>query len=78
MDYAIKLAPRSHKISLRNEELSVEGITQLYMVCKNYAHKYDVISALYGLLTVGQSMIFCQVVIYAMLYFLILIIHRGK
>lgn len=61
ISYATRLAPDAHKISLKEEELSVEGITQLYMVCKDYQHKYDVLSAIYGFLTIGQSMVFCQV-----------------
>jgi hypothetical protein len=31
------------------------------MDCKNEEHKYDILVRLYALLTVGQSIIFCQV-----------------
>ncbi|KAJ3179455.1 RNA helicase required for poly(A+) mRNA export [Gaertneriomyces sp. JEL0708] len=55
-----KFAPNANMISLRQEELSVEGIKQFYMDCKNEEHKIEVLCALYGLLTIGQSIIFCR------------------
>src|SRR5438477_12202350 len=59
--FANKFAPNSNKIELQKEELSVDGIRQFYMDCKNEEHKYDILVSLYGLLTIGQSIIFCQV-----------------
>ncbi|KAI9099380.1 putative DBP5-RNA helicase [Phlyctochytrium arcticum] len=58
--FAAKFAPNSNMISLRQEELSVEGIKQFYMDCKSEEHKTEVLCALYGLLTIGQSIIFCR------------------
>ncbi|KAF8150863.1 P-loop containing nucleoside triphosphate hydrolase protein [Crassisporium funariophilum] len=58
--FASKFAPSSNKIELQKEELSVEGIRQFYMDCKNEEHKYDILVSLYQLLTIGQSIIFCQ------------------
>ncbi|TFL03782.1 P-loop containing nucleoside triphosphate hydrolase protein [Pterulicium gracile] len=58
--FADKFAPEANKIELKKEELSVDGIRQCYMDCKNSEHKYDVLVQLYSLLTVGQSIIFCQ------------------
>lgn len=59
--FASKFAPGSNKIELQKEELSVTGIRQFYMDCKNEEHKYDILVRLYALLTIGQSIIFCQV-----------------
>lgn len=59
--YASKFAPSANKIELKREELSVEGIKQYYMDCKNEEAKYDILASIYSLLTVGQSIIFCQV-----------------
>ena len=59
--FASKFAPNANKIELQKEELSVEGIRQFYMDCKNEEHKYDILVSLYSLLTIGQSIIFCQV-----------------
>ncbi|KAK7033334.1 P-loop containing nucleoside triphosphate hydrolase protein [Favolaschia claudopus] len=58
--FASKFAPAANKIELQKEELSVTGIRQFYMDCKNEEHKYDILVRLYALLTIGQSIIFCQ------------------
>lgn len=59
--FAEKVAPAANKLTLRQEELSVDGIKQLYMNCQDEAHKFEVLVALYGLLTIGQSIIFVNV-----------------
>ncbi|KAI8593191.1 P-loop containing nucleoside triphosphate hydrolase protein [Geranomyces variabilis] len=59
-DYAATFAPDANMISLRREELSVEGIKQFYMDCNDEPHKQEVLCAIYGLLTIGQSIIFCR------------------
>ncbi|KAI8820764.1 P-loop containing nucleoside triphosphate hydrolase protein [Fimicolochytrium jonesii] len=59
-EFAARFAPNANMISLRQEELSVEGIKQFYMDCKNENHKVEVLCAIYGLLTIGQSIIFCR------------------
>jgi ATP-dependent RNA helicase DDX19/DBP5 len=58
--YASKIAPAANKIELQKEELSVDNIRQFYMDCRNEEHKYDILVGLYQLLTIGQSIIFCQ------------------
>jgi len=58
--FASKFAPNANKIELQQEELSVEGIRQFYMDCRDEEHKYDILVSLYQLLTIGQSIIFCQ------------------
>jgi ATP-dependent RNA helicase DDX19/DBP5 len=64
-DYVYKFAHRfaknSNEITLRLEELNVDGIKQYYMDCVNENHKYEVLCGLYDLLTVSQSIIFCKV-----------------
>ena len=59
--FASRFAPNANKIELKKEELSVEGIKQFYMDCKNAEAKYDILVQLYSLLTVRQSIIFCKV-----------------
>ncbi|PVV04424.1 hypothetical protein BB560_001079 [Smittium megazygosporum] len=56
--FAGRFAPDANEISLKTEELTVEGIKQFYMNCKSDEHKIEVLIALYSLLTVGQSIIF--------------------
>ena len=60
--FASKFAPKANKIELKKEELSLESVKQFYMDCRNEEHKYDILVSLYQLLTVGQSIIFCQVI----------------
>ncbi|OSC98242.1 P-loop containing nucleoside triphosphate hydrolase protein [Trametes coccinea BRFM310] len=59
-NFANKFAPNANKIELQRNELSVDNIRQFYMDCKNEEHKYEVLVSLYQLLTIGQSIIFCQ------------------
>jgi len=56
--FANRFAPNANKISLKTEELSVEGIKQFYMDCKDEKQKEEILSVIYGLLSVSQSMIF--------------------
>ncbi|KAK2753448.1 RNA helicase required for poly(A+) mRNA export, partial [Arachnomyces sp. PD_36] len=58
--YANKFAPNSNQLTLKHEELTVEGIKQLYLDCDNDDHKYDILVKLYGLLTIGSSIIFVK------------------
>jgi ATP-dependent RNA helicase DDX19/DBP5 len=59
-NFASKFAPNANKIELQRNELSVDSIRQFYMDCKSEEHKYEVLVSLYHLLTIGQSIIFCQ------------------
>ncbi|WBW74113.1 cytoplasmic ATP-dependent RNA helicase Dbp5 [Schizosaccharomyces osmophilus] len=59
-EFAKHFAPNADEIRLKTEELSVDGIRQLYMDCQSEQHKYEVLVELYGLLTIGQSIIFCR------------------
>ena len=61
-NFASKFAPNSNKIELKKNELSVDSIKQFYLDCKTDEAKYDILVQLYGVLTVGQSIIFCQVI----------------
>ncbi|KAI9891526.1 MAG: RNA helicase required for poly(A+) mRNA export [Vezdaea aestivalis] len=58
--YAAKFAPRANEIQLKHEELTVEGIKQLYLDCVSQDDKYNVLVKFYGLLTIGSSIIFVR------------------
>ncbi|KAI9669944.1 MAG: RNA helicase required for poly(A+) mRNA export [Alyxoria varia] len=58
--YADRFAPNSNQITLKHEELTVEGIKQLYMDCDSEQHKYECLVKLYGLMTIGSSIIFVK------------------
>ncbi|KAG0163211.1 RNA helicase required for poly(A+) mRNA export, partial [Apophysomyces sp. BC1015] len=58
--FATRFAPDANAITLRREQLSLDGIKQFYMDCSSEEHKYEVLTNLYDLLTVSQSIIFCK------------------
>lgn len=60
-NFASKFAPNANRIELKQNEISVDNIRQFYMDCRDEDHKYEVLVSLYNLLTIGQSIIFCQV-----------------
>lgn len=56
--YAQKVIPNANTLELQRNEVNVKAIKQLYMDCNDEAHKYEVLCELYGLLTIGSSIIF--------------------
>lgn len=61
IQYAATFAPGANQITLRHEELTVVGIKQLYLDCHNEHNKFEVLLKLYGLMTIGSSIIFVKV-----------------
>lgn len=61
MRYAKHFSPNAHEIKLRRDELTVGGIKQMYMDCPSDEGKYDILAHLYGLMTIGSSIIFVKV-----------------
>src|SRR4051812_20661670 len=60
MDYAVKFAPQANQLRLRHQQLTVKGISQMYMDCPSQQDKYDILCKLYGLMTIGSSVIFVK------------------
>ncbi|KAJ4396699.1 RNA helicase required for poly(A+) mRNA export [Gnomoniopsis smithogilvyi] len=58
--YAQKFAPNAHSMKLQRQNLTVKGITQMYMDCPSETDKYDVLVKLYSLMTIGSSVIFVK------------------
>lgn len=58
--YANAFAPNANQITLKQEELTVDGIKQLYMDCDSEEDKYRILVELYHILTVGSSVIFVK------------------
>jgi len=61
MEYAEKFAPQAHAIKLQREDLTVRGISQMFMDCTTDQDKYLALCKLYGVMTIGQSVIFVRV-----------------
>ena len=59
--YANKFAPSANQITLRHQDLTIEGIRQLSIDVHKEEAKYDVLVALYGLMSIGSSVIFVRV-----------------
>eukprot|EP00126_Sphaerothecum_destruens_P001672 Sdes_comp15080_c0_seq1m3873 len=59
--FAERVVPNANIITLKREELTLDGIKQYVMQCNNEDHKYQVLCDLYGMLSIGQVIIFCHV-----------------
>ncbi|PBP25487.1 ATP-dependent RNA helicase DBP5 [Diplocarpon rosae] len=60
MRYAQQFSPGANEIKLKRDELTVGGIKQMYMDCPSDEGKYDILAMLYGLMTIGSSIIFVK------------------
>ena len=60
IEFAPKIASNLIKITLRKEEESLDNIRQVYIVCRSTEEKYECLSYIYGVICIGQSIIFCQ------------------
>lgn len=59
--YAQQFSPNANEIKLKRDELTISGIKQMYMDCPSDEGKYDCLAMLYGLMTIGSSIIFVKV-----------------
>jgi len=59
---AEKLAPDANQITVKRKELSLKSIKQYYFDCTKDGHdgRFNVLSDIYGYLTIGQSIIFVR------------------
>jgi len=61
MKFATTVVPDPLIIRLRREEESLDNIKQFYVVCRDKEDKFQALSNMYGVLSIGQCIIFCQV-----------------
>ena len=59
--FAERIIPAPNVIKLRKEELTLSNIRQYYVLCENRKDKYQALCNIYGGITIGQAIIFCQV-----------------
>lgn len=59
--FAERIIPDPNVIKLRKEELTLNNIRQYYVLCGGRKDKYQALCNLYGGITIGQAIIFCQV-----------------
>lgn len=60
LEFVDKFAPKANMITLQVEELTVKGIKQLYLDCKDDEEKYTSLVKFYGLMTIASSIIFVK------------------
>ncbi|EJT77107.1 ATP-dependent RNA helicase DBP5 [Gaeumannomyces tritici R3-111a-1] len=58
--YAEKFAPEANQMRLKQENLTVKGISQMYVDCPSNSDKYGILCQLYGLMSIGSSVIFVK------------------
>lgn len=61
MIFAEAIIPNPVTIRLRREEESLDNIKQYYVLCRHKEDKFQSLANIYGVITVGQAMIFCHV-----------------
>ena len=61
MRFAEKLITDPIIIRLRREEESLENIRQFYVTCGNMEEKFEALCNMYGVLSIGQCIVFCHV-----------------
>jgi ATP-dependent RNA helicase DDX19/DBP5 len=60
MEFAEGIVSNPVVIRLKREEESLRNIKQYYVMCRNLEDKYTAIANIYGVVTIGQAMIFCH------------------
>nr|KAF6403240.1 DEAD-box helicase 25 [Molossus molossus] len=58
--FAERIIPDPNVIKLRKEELTLNNIRQYYVLCGSRKDKYQALCNIYGGITIGQAIIFCQ------------------
>ena len=59
-DISKKMMRDPKKILVKTEELTLEGIKQFYVNVERNEYKFDVLCDLYALISVSQSIIYCN------------------
>lgn len=62
MEFAQHIVKNPIVIQLRREQESLDNITQYYVRCRDQDEKYQAIQNIYGVITIGQAIIFCHVI----------------
>lgn len=61
MEFAQHVVRNPIIIKLLREQESLDNITQYYVRCRDQDEKYTAIQNIYGVITIGQAIIFCHV-----------------
>ena len=61
LKFAEVIVPDPVTIRLRREEESLDNIRQFFALCKSHEDKYVALSNMYGMISIGQCIVFCHV-----------------
>ena len=61
MKFAKTVVPDPISIRLHREEESLDNIKQYYVVCRDEEDKFQALSNMYGVVSIGQCIVFCHV-----------------
>ena len=61
MKFAKTVVPDPIIIRLRREEECLDNIKQYYVVCRDEEDKFQALSNMYGVVSIGQCIVFCHV-----------------
>jgi ATP-dependent RNA helicase DDX19/DBP5 len=61
MEFAESIIPDPIIIRLRRDEETLENIRQFYVVCIGMEQKFESLINIYGVISIGQCIIFCKV-----------------
>ena len=61
MRFAKTVVPDPLIIRLRREEEILDNIKQFYVVCRDKEDKLQALSSMYGVVSIGQCIVFCHV-----------------
>ncbi|KAL4150574.1 hypothetical protein PRNP1_009976 [Phytophthora ramorum] len=59
-DFAQKMVPDHNIITVKKEKLTLDGIKQFWIDCKTRDNKFQVLSDIFAILTIGKCVIFVQ------------------
>ena len=60
LEMSRRLLRNPEEIYVKSDELTLEGITQAYVMLENEQNKYDTLKDLYGVISVSQCIIYCN------------------
>ncbi|RKF61806.1 ATP-dependent RNA helicase dbp5 [Erysiphe neolycopersici] len=60
LEYARRFSPDAVELTLAKDNLTVSSISQMFVDCPSDSGKYEILAHLYGLMTIGSSIIFVK------------------
>ncbi|KHJ31238.1 putative atp-dependent rna helicase dbp5 [Erysiphe necator] len=60
LEYARRFSPKAVELTLPKDDLTVSSISQMFIDCPSDNGKYEILAQLYGLMTIGSSIIFVK------------------